>query len=202
MVGGPFREMQRTEVARPRAIPWTVWLQVHFGRPLTQVIWLYLAIVSSLMWLNADYEPRAGGAAIVATLTALAGLFVLNRRHRDETKVLHLLKNGLPARATLVRREPGPRDQGVVLHFEYEHEGQTVRLEVHTRNADRLTDEPTEQLVYDPHRPPHAVLLDDLPVRLDEAGRLRSPSVLRALAVAMAPVLTFGVNIYFVMVTR
>lgn len=121
-----------------------------------------------------------GGAAFAFFLLGpLAGLGLVVGGYFYGRSRLRLLRDGLPARGTLVDKRRLKDDKGrskgfrMVFSFRDQH-GQPRQVTVDTQNAADLEDDPTELLFYDPDRPERATLFDALPghPRVDDAGGL------------------------------
>jgi hypothetical protein len=147
---------------------------------------------------------RRGGpslAGLVAfAIAALAGGAVqavaLTRNARD----LRVLRHGRLSEGKLVEKIEKPHRRGVnwTLVFSYPTTSgqQRTTVKVENANVDRLVDADREPLVYDPHAPAYAVLLDALPdhVRVDDDGALTPVPWRRGLmrALPLAAVLAAG----------
>jgi hypothetical protein len=98
----------------------------------------------------------------------LVGFFFLFPSIRKTRKERKILMAGLPAKGTLIHAEPTNlkvNDQTVYnLTYEYSTgRNQSQKFSVRSHMIKNLSEEHTENLVYDPGRPSRAVIVDTLP---------------------------------------
>lgn len=143
-------------------------------------------------------RPFHGALALIGLLP-VSGLFMALLGLRRGMHKSSLLKCGKPANARLVdKRATGAQvnKQTVwALTFEYvTDQGTTLQTVVRTHHEERLLDEATEKLVYDPGHPTRAVLLDSLPGTpgLDEMGNIRPSGTGPVVALLILPAVGTG----------
>lgn len=145
----------------------------------------------SLAWTD-EHQPTL--AFFWVTLAALfCGAAVAVAAAVQNLRDLQLLRDGVLTMGTLVERTSRQTRHGrmwtLVFRYTTARAGeQTTRLEVSERDLGRVVDEDAEPIVYDPHRPDRALLLDALPdrVRVDGDGNL-TPIPLRRGLVRISP---------------
>lgn len=105
--------------------------------------------------------------AFVLLFPGVAGVILLFAV-RGGLRRVRVLRHGQLAKAVLVEKKATAsqvnNQQVYALTFEFEaDDGETYRATARTHKTERLTDEATEKLLYDPRDPACAVLWDDLP---------------------------------------
>jgi hypothetical protein len=142
------------------------------------------------------FRYRAFGASAGLTLIMpLVGLgMVVDSIRRGQLKI-GLLARGHATWGTLVNKRATDlkiNDTPVYeLTFRFrDRDGREQQGAIRTLHTAPMEDEPHERLLYDPHRPQHVLLLDDLgrDVRVDERGRLVAQR--GSLLVLLLPILT------------
>lgn len=118
---------------------------------------------------------------VIIAIFPVAGLWLALARTRRALRTIHLLRCGEVVQGTLVSKTTGGLHINEVpestLTFEFVLPGGRVQsCEVRTHEPERLVDDETETLVYDPGWPDHVTPLDHLPgsPTIDADGRLRA----------------------------
>jgi hypothetical protein len=145
--------------------------------------------------------PAAGWVVVIFPL---AGWIVLVRNWAASGKQLRLLARGRLGRGKLVAKEPTNtrvnKQRVYKLTFEFVTEdGDTCKAEARTHKPEHLEDQDSEPLLYDPHAPWRACLLDAIPgqPRVEEGGAIRLQGRLGLVAVLITPALAIlGNGIY------
>jgi hypothetical protein len=127
----------------------------------------------------------------------LVGLGFMVAGLRNGFKANRLLAHGKVGLGVLISKEATNtriNEQPVYkLTFEFTDEyGSHYEAVSKTHQPYVLEDEPEERLLYDPHNPAYAVMLDSLPggPDIDEMGNIQPASLTRGLLVLILPVLT------------
>jgi len=127
----------------------------------------------------------------------LIGLVMVVYSLVEGTRASRLLRIGVLAQATLISAEPtsmSVNNRPVVrLTFDFtDAEGSLHEVTTRTNAPERLQDQQTELVLYDPRRPDEAVMLDSLPgsPRLDADGVLQVESSYLSYALLIIPALT------------
>ena len=124
------------------------------------------AFMTLYVWFHLFMFKNVTALLIWAAIVTLLGTRMVRRRAR----LLRLVRFGRETRGRfIVEHEPKFFLDGVTptkLVFEYEDEnGRTWRTTASTTDPEKLRDEPTEAMLYDPKRPQVAVMLDTLKFR-------------------------------------
>ncbi len=118
---------------------------------------------------------------LLVLIFPVVGLAVAGARLTSGRRWIHLLREGALATGRLVEKRPLAykvnEKPAFALVFEYTAgDGQTYQHTARTTEPDRLEDEDTEPLLYEPYDPARAVMLDELPrgVATDADGYFRA----------------------------
>ena len=148
--------------------------------------------------------PFGPGVLFVILFPAI-GLIWLVLATRSGIRRNHLLAQGILTQATFKKMEATNvrvnRRTVYALHFEFtDRLGQRQQTTARTTDVERLRDDATEPLLYDPERPSRAYLLDELPARPtveqngDLAGRTGT-----AIALLILPAIVLGAHALLVL---
>lgn len=144
-----------------------------------------------------------GPWAAVMTIFPLIGLVIVALAARTGMKRNALLRDGVIANGTLVSREETNvtvnRRRVWKLTFDFtDRMGRRQQAVARTTDTDRLEDEATEPLLYDPENPARAYLLDELPARPRvEHGQIAGAGARAAFAL-LVPAAVIGLNVLIV----
>lgn len=140
-------------------------------------------------------RPFDGFVAFVL-IFPLIGLVLASVQLFRARRPIDLLRRGLVGKATLVEKHPtNTRINKRTVYrmvFSYQDEReQTFRVEARTHQPELLEDEAHEQVLYDPHRPGYATLVDHLPgaPRVDAQGRIVPGDRFKAFVALLLPAL-------------
>ena len=141
-----------------------------------------------------------GPAVALVNIFPLIGLGLLIPAMRTGLKRNRLLREGVLAQGKLIGREPTNMTinnrRVFELHFEFNaRDGRRYTAKARTTNSERLEDEATEPLLYDPSDPTRAYVLDEAPARpeLESNGDLRGRPV-SALFALIIPLFVIGIH--------
>lgn len=141
-----------------------------------------------------------GPAVALVNIFPLIGLGLLIPATRTGLKRNRLLREGVLAQGKLIGREPTNMTinnrRVFELHFEFNaRDGRRYTAKARTTNSERLEDEATEPLLYDPGDPTRAYVLDEAPARpeLESNGDLRGRPV-SALFALIIPLCVIGIH--------
>ncbi|MBK9126758.1 MAG: DUF3592 domain-containing protein [Phycisphaerales bacterium] len=130
---------------------------------------------------------------LIILIFPAVGMVMAGARLRSGRRWIHLLREGALATGHLVQKRPlnyeVNKKAAWALTFEYTAgDGQTYQYTAHTTEPDRLEDEDTEPLLYEPYEPARAVMLDELPrgVATDADGYFKAVG-LRGWKLAIVP---------------
>lgn len=139
-----------------------------------------------------------GPAVALVNIFPLIGLILLIPAMRTGLKRNRLLREGLLAQGKLIGKQPTNvtinRRRVFELKFEFNaRDGRRYVVSARTNDTERLQDEATEPLLYDPNDPSRAYVLDEAPARpeFESNGDLRGRPV-AALFALIIPLLVLG----------
>ena len=140
-------------------------------------------------------------AVLVLIFPTVMLLMVLNG-YLIGRKTRRLLECGQLAEGKLKSKEPKNtrinNKRVFKLTFEFTaNDGRTYQAKSRTHHPEKLEDEATEQIIYDPADPTKCLLVDAMPgyFRVDETGNIQPESSRQALLVTMIPMLTICGNL-------
>lgn len=146
-----------------------------------------------------------GPFALAAGIFPAVGLVILVFGTRSGIRRTRLLRDGLLANGRFVSKEPTAmtvnKRRVYELTFEFTtRDGRPAQVKTRTNDSSRLQDEAAEPLMYDPHDPARAYLLDEVPSRpeVDGTGELIGQPVLAAVLVAV-PVLVILAQAWYLL---
>jgi small basic protein len=197
----------------PRAVPLSLKLSLIFGNPFMIMSWfipgfVFCGIAAHLNKFGFRWEPGISGGLAgvwIATWVFFLGIMIgvaLKLAGWILSDKVRLLEHGMLGQAVLqskteikLTRKGGPLYH---LRFEYEVNGKKFHTWMDTSFVQRLLDEPTEPILYDPEKPGNSTLLDELPahIEFDEAGSLGHRFAFMGYAYACTPLAVIGGMLY------
>ena len=147
-----------------------------------------------------------GPAAAVVTVFPFIGLVFLLFGTRSGVRRNRLLQRGMFTRGKLISVEPTNmtvnRRRVMALKFEFQDRlGQKHVAVARTSETERLEDEASEALLYDPENPSYAYLLDEVPSRpqVEMNGDLKGRPMAGIAALILPGIVIGGHLLYFVL---
>lgn len=145
-----------------------------------------------------------GWPIVFLLLLPVVGLLLIIFGGRKYRRAGKLLTHGIQSTARLVTSEPTNssvnKQRVYKMTFNYQtQDSETHQLVVRTHETRALQDESEEPLLYDPHNPDRALLLDQLPghPRVDEMGEIRLTQPIRTYLCLFFPLVALiGNSIY------
>ena len=143
-----------------------------------------------------------GWAAVFVLLAPLVCMCLMLPGYFLGRKTRRLLECGQLAEGSLKSKEPTNtrinNKRVFKLTFDFTaSDGRTHQAKSRTHHPEKLEDEASEQIIYDPADPTQSLLVDAMPCyfRVDEAGNIQPESSRRALLVTLVPMLTVCGNL-------
>jgi hypothetical protein len=157
----------------------------------------YLSMRASISRVMGMRRAPFGPFAAFAMLFPLIGLAFLSSGLKQGLRANRLLAKGRIAHGTLISSQPTGatiNNRPVIkLTFAFKsYEGTEWHAIAKTHQPEDLRDEQEEPLLYDPHLPSEAVLLDDLPgsTTFDPSGQLEPAGIWETARTLILPALT------------
>ena len=143
--------------------------------------------------------------AIFLLLIPIAGLMTIAYARRSSRRAAKLLANGILTTGKLVSREATnssvDKKRVYSLTFAFQTAaGEARQLTISTHVIDPLLDDSAEPLIYDPHDPSTATLLDHIPGQpyIDAPGEIRLKKPGRTILCLVLPLVTVGGSVAYV----
>lgn len=194
----------------PRDLADSAWRQLLFGGLLAQVAWFWTLVTTAVTWaivvehgglarMSLAALPFVGVVALVAlTSRGLTHAHLARRGYRTRGRRVAFEETGISfgAGSHLSSRNPGKPVYQLTFEFD-DHRDQPRRVSAYTPEPSHLTDEPLEEILYDPDRPTRAALVDHLPgdLRIDPTNTVVPRDGGSAWGVVLLPLATLVVNL-------